>query len=49
MNKQKKVFLFIAAIFLLIILFIAYDMSTRTTFPGSKKNDPADTVKVQEK
>ncbi|WP_170147868.1 hypothetical protein [Marinoscillum furvescens] len=38
MKRSKKIFFVLAAIFLLIMLIIGYDMSTRTTWPGAKKN-----------
>lgn len=38
MNRSKKIFLVIAAIFLLIMIMIGWDISRRTTFPGSKKH-----------
>jgi hypothetical protein len=38
MNRNKTIFLILAGIFMLIMLWIGYDISTRTTFPGSKKN-----------
>lgn len=34
MSKSKKIFLILSAIFLIILLIIAYDMAKRTTFPG---------------
>jgi hypothetical protein len=34
-NKNKKIFLGISLFFILLVLIIAYDISTRTTFPGS--------------
>ena len=37
MNKSKKIFLAFAAAFFLAMLIIGYDISKRTTFPGSKK------------
>ena len=36
MNKNKKIFLLIVFIFILFIIIISYDISRRTTFPGSK-------------
>ena len=36
MTRSKKIFLFLAALFLLIMLYIGYDIARRTTFPGSK-------------
>lgn len=38
MNKNKLVFIIIAAIFMLVMLWIGIDISKRTTFPGSKGN-----------
>ncbi|WKK84276.2 hypothetical protein QYS48_19105 [Marivirga arenosa] len=34
--KKSKVFLIIAIIFMLIVFYVVYDMSTRTRFPGGK-------------
>jgi hypothetical protein len=36
MTKSKKIFLGVAAIFFGLLLYASYDISTRTTFPGSK-------------
>jgi len=36
MSRSKKLFIAIAVIFLMTILYVMYDMSSRTTFPGSK-------------
>jgi hypothetical protein len=38
MQKNKKIFLFLFIIFMLIMFWIGYDISRRTTFPGSKGN-----------
>ena len=35
MNKSKKIFLALAAVFMLIMILIGWDMSRKTTFPGS--------------
>lgn len=35
MNRSKKIFLVLAAIFMLIMILIGWDMSRKTTFPGS--------------
>ncbi|WP_293016338.1 hypothetical protein [Mongoliibacter sp.] len=53
MNKNKRVFLIIAVIFFLVMLYIGYDISSRTTFPGSKGNlkeriAPSDSLKIHE-
>jgi len=36
MSKSKKIFLVIAAIFFVLLIYASYDISSRTTFPGSK-------------
>jgi len=36
MTKSKKIFAAIAAVFLLLLVYASYDISRRTTFPGSK-------------
>lgn len=38
MQKKKKIFLALFILFMLVILYISYDISRRTTFPGSKGN-----------
>lgn len=38
MKRSKKIFFILVAIFLLIMMFIGYDISQRTTWPGAKKN-----------
>lgn len=38
MNRNKKIFAILFLIFMLIMLWVAYDISKRTTFPGSKGN-----------
>lgn len=38
MTRNKKIFLALFLIFMLIMLWIGYDISSRTTFPGSKGN-----------
>jgi len=38
MTKNKKIFLILFVLFILIMLWIGYDISNRTTFPGSKGN-----------
>lgn len=49
MKKNKLVFLILAVIFALCMLWIGIDMSRKTTFPGSKRNlkeriAPSDTL-----
>jgi hypothetical protein len=36
MKRSKKIFLALSAIFLIIMMIIGYDLSQRTTFPGSR-------------
>jgi hypothetical protein len=36
MTKSKKIFLGVAVIFFGLLFYASYDISTRTTFPGSK-------------
>lgn len=36
MSRSKKIFLLLALIFFAIMAYISYDISSRTTFPGSK-------------
>lgn len=38
MSKNKKIFLVLFVLFMLILLWIGYDIAQRTTFPGSKGN-----------
>ncbi|MDH5608264.1 MAG: hypothetical protein OEY56_02190 [Cyclobacteriaceae bacterium] len=38
MKRSKKIFLLLAALFLLSMLLIGIDISHRTTWPGAKKN-----------
>jgi len=36
MSKSKKIFLGFAVVFFALLFYASYDISTRTTFPGSK-------------
>ena len=36
MTKSKKIFLGAAVVFFMLLFYASYDISTRTTFPGSK-------------
>ncbi|MBX2916955.1 MAG: hypothetical protein KF856_16925 [Cyclobacteriaceae bacterium] len=36
MTQSKKVFAGLAVVFVILLLYASYDISTRTTFPGSK-------------
>jgi len=37
MARSKKIFLILAAIFLIIMIIIGFDIARRTTFPGGQK------------
>lgn len=36
MKTSKKLFLLLALVFLVTMVYLGYDISSRTTFPGSK-------------
>jgi len=36
MSRSKKIFIGLAIIFFALLIYASYDISTRTTFPGSK-------------
>ncbi len=36
MSKSKKIFVGLAMVFFALLVYASYDISTRTTFPGSK-------------
>jgi hypothetical protein len=36
MNRQKKIFVLLAVVFLVLLFYASYDIGRRTTFPGSK-------------
>lgn len=36
MRTSKKIFLIVVVIFFACLVYVSYDISTRTTFPGSK-------------
>lgn len=38
MSRSKKIFFLIAALFIMLLIYVSYDFSRRTTFPGSGKN-----------
>jgi len=37
MNRKKKIFVVVAILFFIATIIIGYDISTKTSFPGSKK------------
>jgi hypothetical protein len=55
MNRNKKWFAWMALLFIILLAYASYDISTRTSFPGSRpqlkeriRKDyfPADTVET---
>ena len=36
MSRSRKIFLTFAAAFFIMLVYLSYDISSRTTFPGSK-------------
>jgi len=53
-NRNKKIFIVVAIVFLIIMIFIAIDITRKTTFPGSKGNleeriPGKDTVQIESK
>ncbi|HCZ34571.1 MAG TPA: hypothetical protein DHV26_01430 [Cytophagales bacterium] len=36
MSKSKKIFAGLAVVFVVLLFYASYDISSRTTFPGSK-------------
>jgi hypothetical protein len=52
MNTQKKIFLFVGALFVLGVIIMTIDIFSRTTRPGAKKHliesiAPSDTAKAK--
>lgn len=37
MSRSKKIFVVVAILFILATLLVGYDITTKTSFPGSKK------------
>jgi len=46
MNKSKKIFLLLAAMFLGIVVIVMIDMANKTTFPGENRNKSPEQVDV---
>ena len=40
MTKSKRIFAILAVIFMVLLFYASYDISRRTTFPGSKPQLP---------
>jgi len=38
MTRSKKIFAAFAIAFILFLVFVVYDISTRTTFPGARRD-----------
>jgi len=45
MKRSKKIFLGFAVLFFLILAFVAYDISSKTTYPSFKKKTKQEQVK----
>lgn len=37
MNRKKKIFVVVGILFFIATIIVGYDISTKTSFPGSKK------------
>ena len=52
MSKSKLVFVVLSVIFIIILIIVAIDISSRTTFPGKKKQGTeqfdSDSVRVEQ-
>ena len=47
MTRSKKIFAGFVAIFILLLIYVVVDISSRTTFPGRPKDDaPADSIPI---
>ena len=43
MTRSKKIFVVFAIVFALLLMWVVYDISSRTTFPGApRKNAPVE-------
>ncbi len=42
MKRSKKIFVAIALLFFLVMVYIAYDIASKTTFPGSKQQNESE-------
>lgn len=43
MTRSKKIFAIFAVVFAVLLMWVVYDISSRTTFPGgSPKNAPSE-------
>ncbi len=57
MKRSKKIFVVVGILFVLATIIVGYDISRKTSFPGSKKylkesiapEDESDTTKVEQK
>jgi hypothetical protein len=46
-KKKKLIFIIIALVFTLLMVFLAYDMGSRTTAPWNKKKELLEKYKVK--
>lgn len=57
MKRSKKIFVIVAVLFVLATILVGYDISRKTSFPGSKKylkeslapDEESDTTKIEQK
>ncbi|HEY8400702.1 MAG TPA: hypothetical protein VIK89_05535 [Cytophagaceae bacterium] len=47
MKTSKKIFLIVGILFILLMIFLAYDMGSRTTPPWEKKKEILNKYKVK--
>ncbi len=47
MKTSKKIFLLIALLFFGAVAYLAYDISSRTTFPGSKSQPKEEAIESE--
>lgn len=49
MKHSKKLFILFVVIFFGVVAYLAYDISSRTTFPGSNSSaEPSPTIEEQD-
>lgn len=48
MSRSKKIFILLVVCFFLLLVWAGYDISSRTTFPGSKPQLPERLLKQPE-
>lgn len=46
MTRSKKIFTAFAIAFLLALIYVVFDISRRTTFPGARHDRKADSARI---